>query len=97
MRQRAKVDSNQSEIVSVFRKLGYSVFCTHQVGSGFPDIVCGKNGINLLVEIKDGSLSPSRRKLTKDESAFHNLWLGNIVIIESVDDVLRLDAKIKNT
>ena len=88
MRQRAKVDSNQSEIVKAFRKLGYSVVCTHQLGKGFPDLVIGKNGINTLVEVKDGSLPPSKRRLSPDEKEFHDNWRGTVLIIESIEDVL---------
>ena len=68
MRRRAKVDDNQPAVVKLFRQLGWSVVHTHMVGSGFTDIVCGKNGINYLVEIKDGSKPLSARK--PDSSVF---------------------------
>ena len=90
MRRAARVDSNQKEIVQALRKAGASVAHTHTIGQGFPDIVVGHRGKNLLLEIKDGSLTPSRRKLTEDEYEFHEAWRGQINIVESVEDALGL-------
>jgi hypothetical protein len=39
MRRRAKVDSNQDEIVTAYRDAGWSVRSTAQLGEGFPDLV----------------------------------------------------------
>jgi hypothetical protein len=47
-------------------------------------------GTNLLIEIKDGQKVPSARKLTPDEAAWHQSWRGQVAIVESVDDALRL-------
>ena len=88
--KRARVDDNQPEIVKAFRSLGWIVAHTHMVGSGFPDLVCSKGGITLLVEIKDGSKPPSARKLTIKEQEFHSTWQGHLAIIESVDDVFAI-------
>lgn len=93
MRRAARTDDNQKEIVSTFRQLGCSVETTHTLGSGFPDIVVGCFGFNLLVEIKDGAKPPSKRKLTPDEERWHQLWTGQIDIVESSDDVLSLVQK----
>lgn len=91
--RRAKVDSNQPDVVAKFRSLGYSVAHTHTLGRGFPDIVVGKQGKNFLVEIKDGSLCPSRQKLTEPETEFKNSWLGQYDIITSINDVVIFDAR----
>lgn len=85
-----RIDANQPEIVAAFRRLGCTVAITSNVRDGFPDIVVGFRGINLLVEIKDGSKIPSARKLTPDEQKFHDNWKGGAVIVESVDDVVAL-------
>ena len=90
MRKYARKDSNHKEIIQAFRDLGASVFDTASLGSGFPDIVIGMKGSNVLVEIKDGSLPPSKRKLTPDEIKFHELWRGKVVIINNVDEVIEL-------
>ena len=85
-----RVDANQPEIVKAFRDLGCTVAITSNVRDGFPDIVVGIHGINVLVEIKDGSKPPSKRKLTPDEQQWHDTWKGGVVIVESVEDVITL-------
>ena len=92
-RRAARTDSNQTEIVAAFRKAGASVKLVHTV-KGFVDAVVGINGRNLLIEIKDGSKPPSARKLTGDEGDFHRKWKGTIDIVESVDDVAKVLAKL---
>jgi len=67
-----------------------SVQPLHTVGKGCPDLLCGVRGTNLLIEIKDGQKVPSARKLTPDEAAWHQSWRGQVAIVESVDDALRL-------
>lgn len=88
MRRAAKVDDNQAEIVSAFRKLGCSVQPLHAVGNGVPDLLIGFRGVNLLVEVKDGKKPPSKRKLTKDQEKWHSAWRGQSMIVCSIDDVL---------
>ena len=90
MRRAAKVDDNQAEIVAAFRDCGCSVAVTSAAGDGFPDIVVGLRGRNLLVEIKDGSKPPSERKLTPKQKKFHGEWKGQITVCESVDQVLQI-------
>lgn len=65
------------------------------VGMGAPDIIVGVSGINLLWEIKDGTLSPSARKLTVMEAIFHAEWRGNIQIVESVDHALEIINQVR--
>jgi hypothetical protein len=88
--RRAKIDANQPEVVKAFRRCGFTVVCTHTVGNGFPDLVVARHGWTALIEIKDGSKCKSARKLTPDEEKFHREWPGEIHIIESPDDVVRL-------
>ncbi len=90
-----RVDSNQPEIVQAFRDLGCSVAITSNVRDGFPDIVVGICGLNLLIEIKDGNKIPSKRKLTPDEQEWHDNWRGRAVIVESLEDVVALVNSIK--
>ena len=93
MRRNAKADDNQPQIVKAFRQLGYSVAHTHAIGKGFPDIVIGRDGVNTLVEIKDGLKTKSQRQLTPDEKEFHEAWKGMVIIIESVEDVIAFSKK----
>lgn len=95
MRRAAKADDNQPQIVKAFRQLGFSVAHTHTIGKGFPDIIVGRDGINTLVEIKDGKKVKSQRQLTSDEKEFHKNWQGTIIIIESVEDVIEFSKNSK--
>lgn len=89
MRRAAKVDDNQAEIVAALRGIGCSVQCLHSIGQGFPDILVGFNGLNLLFEIKDGKKPPSARRLTTDEIIWHDAWKGQVQVIDSIDHALR--------
>lgn len=62
---------------------------TSQLGNGFPDIVVGKRGANLLVELKDGDKPPSAQKLTADELKFAVTWRGSVIVARDVDEVLK--------
>lgn len=84
-----RTDSNQVEIVKALRKAGCTVTPTHMVGDGFPDLVVGRNGINHLLEVKDGTKPPSARGLTADEKKWHIEWRGVVNVVYSVDDALR--------
>lgn len=81
-----RVDANHARIVKAFRQMGCSVHDTSRLGGGFPDLVIGKHGLNVLVEIKDGSKPPSARKLTDDEAQFHAAWKGRVATVLDVDD-----------
>ncbi len=90
MHRVARIDSNQTTITQALRQMGASVLHTHQLGQGAPDIVCGFRGVNLLIEIKDGSKPPSKRRLTPDEQEWHDRWRGQVAIVESVEDAVAL-------
>jgi Holliday junction resolvase len=89
MRRAARTDNNHREIIDELRQLGFSVADTSRLGGGFPDIVVGKNGVNYLMEIKDGDKPPSQRKLTPDEEKFFALWKGDAVVVNSIEEALR--------
>jgi Holliday junction resolvase len=97
MRARGRTDANQSEVVEKFRGMGYSVAITSALGSGFPDIVVGKYGITVLVEIKDGAKPPSKRKLTEDEQRFHDTWRGSACVVECEEDCEALEQWLRDT
>ena len=86
-----KTDRNHAEIIKALRKIsGISVFSTHAIGKGFPDIVIGYKDKNYLIEIKDGTKPPSARKLTIDEVKFHDGWKGQVDIICDIDELLKI-------
>ena len=89
-RRAAKVDDNQSEIVTLFRKLGWTVLIISQL-KNCADIIVSKNGRTVTVEIKDGNKSPSQRKLSEGEVKFRDNWQGEYALIICVDDVMELN------
>ena len=89
MRRAAKVDRNQAEITAALRDVGASVQPIHTLGSGVPDLLVGWQGVNFLLEIKDGNLSPSKRVLTQDEATWHAKWRGTVTTVNNVDEALR--------
>ena len=85
MRRAAKVDANQAEIVEALRGIGATVLLLHQVGQGCPDICVGWRYNNWLFEIKT-----SAGKMTKDETAWHLDWRGQVHVIRSFEDAVSL-------
>ena len=92
-RRAAKTDSNQPEIVEAFRKLGCSVLIISQLKHCCDLMVA--NGQTAAVEIKDGTLPPSKRMLTEGECEFRKGWKGMYFIVESIDDAVRVAAELR--
>ena len=90
MRYAAKADRNQPEIVAALERVGASVQHLHSVGHGCPDLLVGFRGRNHLIEVKDGTLPPSRRGLTDAQIRWHMLWSGEVAIANSAEDALRI-------
>ena len=59
------------------------------VGKGCPDILVGRNGMNYLIEIKDGNKPKSAQKLTPDQVEWHEKWNGSVVVINSAEQALK--------
>lgn len=89
MRRAAKVDANQPDIVARLRDVGASVQPLHAVGKGCPDLLVGFRGVNHLLEVKDGSLPPSARKLTEAQAEWHPAWRGNVVVVNNVAEAMK--------
>jgi hypothetical protein len=90
MRRAAKIDANHTAIVQALRAVGATVQSLASVGKGCPDLLCGYRGNNVLLEVKDGDKPPSARRLTPDEQEWHATWAGQVCIVESIDDALRV-------
>jgi len=83
-----RVDENQNEIVTALRKCGAFVRIISQ-GDGIPDLLVGYKGYTILMEVKDGDKSPSKRRLTEAEEEFFMGWKGGIlVIVNSIEEAL---------
>jgi hypothetical protein len=68
------------------RNLGWSVLDLADHGDGVPDYAVAKDGYAALLEIKDGTKSPSARKLTEKEQKVKDGWQGGYVIALSGED-----------
>lgn len=87
MRLRGKVDSNHGEIVKALRSAGILARSTASVGDGFPDILAAYRDVIVLLEVKDGSLPPSARKLTKAEAEFVATWPRTYVVTSPAEAI----------
>ncbi len=94
MRRAARVDANHSEIKACFLKLGYSVKDVFQIPN-FCDLAISKNNRTFLIEVKDSTKPPSKRKLTPGEQEFHAAWEDEVYIIKSLEDVVAFDKSVR--
>jgi len=86
-----RIDNNQNDLVRQIRSIPKTtVAITSGVGAGFPDIVVGYRGKNYLLEIKDPRRKPSERRLTPDEQDFVSDWCGQVDVVETIDDVIKV-------
>lgn len=93
MRRAARIDGNQNEIVKALRELGASVLITSQLKNCF-DILVGFRGTTYIMEIKDGSLPPSKRMLTEGEQRFRDTWKGGTYhIVHNVEEAIHILEK----
>ena len=83
LRRAAKIDANQPELVEAFRKMGCSVLIIAQLKNAC-DLFVSKNHKTAAVEIKDGTLPPSKKMLTEGEYKFSQSWKGMYFIVEDL-------------
>jgi hypothetical protein len=83
MRYAARVDANQTQIVSALRAAGAYVWII-----GLPvDLLVGYNNHTYLVEIKHGS----QNRLTKLQADFFEKWIGGTLCrINDAESALRM-------
>jgi len=92
MRRTGRIDANQPLIVKALRGAGASVRILSNVGDGCPDLLVGFRQQNWLMEIKDPTRKPSERQLTDDEKDFFQGWRGQVCMVETVEEALRVIA-----
>lgn len=83
-RLRARVDTNQKQIVAALRGVGASVWVTSMVGRGAPDLVVWYRQLYLM-ELKEG-----KGELTPDEAEWIARFKGPVHIVRSVDEALQI-------
>ena len=79
------MDSNHAEIVDALRRMGCSVQSLAPVGKGCPDLLVGYSGRNILLEVK-----APKGKPTNDQMTWGARWNGQMGIVRSVADVIRV-------
>jgi Holliday junction resolvase len=84
-RYASNVDLNQKEIVDALRKSGVQVECTHGVGSGFPDLVCGWRGKTVLIEVKYGN-----DQLNAAQKLWHEKWAGQVGVARTFEEAMKI-------
>lgn len=80
-------DGGEDAIIETFEALGWSV-----VKSPPLDLIIGKRDRTVLIEVKDGSKTPSGQKLTKAEVKFIKGWRGEVYIVRSAEDARTVNA-----
>lgn len=83
-------DANHAEIKSAFLSVGCSVHDTTDVGNGFPDLVVGIAGANLLVEVK----TPTGDH-TPEQVRFYDEWRGSHYTIRSTEQAVQLVQSVR--
>ena len=88
IRRAARVDANQSQIISALRAAGAYVWII-----GLPvDLLVGYKGHTFLVEVKDGPKKP----LTRLQQDFFGNWSGSTLArIDGPEAALRMIGMIK--
>jgi hypothetical protein len=76
--------------VDALRKAGASVQSLAALGKGVPDLLVAIRGVNLLMEIKDGSKPKSAQKLTEDQLKWHGAWQGPVCVVDGPEAALRM-------
>lgn len=93
MKRRARVDANHADVRDTLRDLGWTVIDCSRFGDGFSDLIACRRGVVLFVEVKDGSKSQSRQRLTQDEQAFRDLIEGagaHYRVVRSIQEAVDL-------
>jgi hypothetical protein len=84
----ARIDANHGAVVAALRAIGASVCSLARLGDGCPDLLVGLDGVNVLLEVKDGAKPPSARGLTVREQEFIATWRGSIHVVVSPRDAV---------
>jgi len=81
MRQAARRDNNEPQIVIALEACGCSV--TRLSQKGVPDLLVSRQGVTYLIEVKE-----PKGKLTEDQEAFIWNWKGSVAVVRSVEEAL---------
>lgn len=83
-------DGNHAQMLALARQLFPCVEDHSQQTVGYDLLIKNSHGRVFMIEIKDGSLPPSRRRLTPREDMMCNQWGSTYWVIEKADDLVAL-------
>lgn len=89
MRRAAKTDGNHLAILSGLRNVpdhDISVFSSHALGRGFPDLIAAYQGRTVLFEVKDPTQAGA--KLTPQQEMFFRNWRGEVYVVYTLHEAL---------
>lgn len=87
MRRAARIDANHVAVVEALQAVGCRVVSLAAMGKGLADLlVLNPRKRLILLEVKDGSKPPSKRKLTPDQVKFHGAW--PVVVVTSAAEAV---------
>lgn len=76
---RGRQDANAGAIIKALKRCGATIIDMHTLGGGVPDIVCGYQGRNILMEIKARPKATNAGVHERQET-FAREWRGDRVI-----------------
>lgn len=89
MRLRGRSDNNQQKIIEALRKSGCFVQVLSAVGNGCPDLLVSRAGQWNVLEVKNGKLPPSHRRLTEDELDWHSKAGAPVHVVLDAGEALK--------
>ena len=90
MRKAARIDANQTAVVSALRAAGATVQSLAAVGDGVPDLLVGFRNATILLEVKDGAKVKSAQKLKPKQVSWHATWRGGaLATVDGPEAALR--------
>ena len=78
---RSRHDDNQNYLRQQLIKCDWQVVFTTSQGNGFPDAVCYRPPVVVLVEFKIETPADPQTQLNKDQIRFHEIWKGAPIYI----------------
>jgi hypothetical protein len=84
-----RVDANHADIRDGLKRIPGMVVRDLTQSGGPLDLLCSYKGRLMFLEVKDGSLKPSARKLTEKEEDFIAKFSEFCAVVLSLDDALR--------
>ena len=85
-----KRDTNEPAIINALEAIG----CTVLQMDTPCDLLVGRGGTNILIEVKNAALSTSHRQLTPSQVEFHKFWNGQINVCETFEEAIALVTRL---